>query len=165
MQLHEINQELKKEFYNKLPYDKIQINWNKNPIPMKLFLSFLTVSVKLTTDHLGYDTGWSQRVNEDLKLIVKGGSVDGVEYLDNIQYGTKLSNSYNNYVNPFYLFPILTHEGRMFFIDYYKDEIEKLFEKFDHAIDFHKRQQQEQELMLKMASDDIARLSTKDQAE
>ena len=113
---------LKKEFYNKLDMDKIKINWNKNPIKMKDFLSWLTVPVEKSNDHLGACSGWTMYENKTLNLIVGGGIVNGVEYLDSLQYGSKLSNPYNNYVNPFYLFDILTKEGRKFFMDYYAED-------------------------------------------
>ncbi|NCW12405.1 MAG: hypothetical protein EBV82_04425 [Chitinophagia bacterium] len=47
---------INKELYSKLKHDKIQINWNKNPIKMDLFLSFLTVDVTRSTTHLGFET-------------------------------------------------------------------------------------------------------------
>jgi hypothetical protein len=119
------NSPIKKEFYDQLKKDKIEINWNKNPIEMKLFLSFLTVEVTRSTDHLGSSTGWTLLENKDLKLRISGGGVGGVEYLDSLQYGEKLSNPYNNYVNPFYLFEILTDKGKGFFVEYYKTEIDK----------------------------------------
>jgi len=121
-----MNKELKAVFYNKLQSDKIKINWNKNPIKMDLFISFLTIEVKRTYDHLGNDTGWTRLKNEDHKLIIGGGKVNGIEYLDRLEYGVKLDNPYNNYVNPFYLFDILTKEGQSFFLDYYADDIDTI---------------------------------------
>jgi len=115
-----------KGFYDKLPSDKIKINWNKNPIEMSLFLSFLTVDVKRSYDHLGHGNGWSLLTNDELKLEVGGGFVNGIEFLNDLQFGIKLSNQYNNYVNPFYLFEILTEDGQIYFSNYYKDEIYKL---------------------------------------
>lgn len=127
---------VKDVFYDKMPYDKIKINWNKNPIEMSLFLSFLTVKVEISTNHLGYDTGWSLRKNEELKLRIGGGSVNGKEWLDSLQLGTKLSNPYNNYVNPFYLFDFMTKEGQDFFVEYYKSDIETLIAKQKESIIF-----------------------------
>lgn len=115
--------ELKNSFYNKLECDKIKINWNKNPIRMDLFLSFLIIDTERSHKHLGADTGWTQLVNKEHNLIIGGGVVGSVEYLDSIQYGIKLSNSYNNYVNPFFLFDILTKEGQSFFLKYYSEDI------------------------------------------
>lgn len=123
--------ELKEIFYNKLKDDKIKINWNKNPIKMDLFISFLNVELTRSNDHLGYSNGWTELNNEALKLSIKGGIVDGVEYLDSLKYGEKLSNPYNNFVNPFYLFEIMNSEGCNFFIDYYKDDIEKILKSFE----------------------------------
>lgn len=119
---------LKEEFYKKLNGDKIKINWNKNPIEMKLFLSFLTVEVKRSQDHLGSDNGWTQLKNDELKLVIGGGIVNGKEYLDYLKFGTNLDNRYNNFVNPFFIFEILTREGQAFFVEYYNDEITKLVE-------------------------------------
>jgi hypothetical protein len=112
-------------FYKDLNHDKIKMNWNKNPIKMDEFLSFLTVSVTKSKNHFGVDTGWTQ-YNGDDNLIITGGVVGRVEYLDHLQYGKKLHNDYNNFVNPFFLFDILNKEGQEFFLNYYKDEIEKL---------------------------------------
>jgi len=110
-------------FIKKLSYDKIKINWNKNPVRMDLFLSFLTVETERSKGFLGECTGWTQ-LTGDNGLIVSGGKVGGVEYLDHLQYKTKLDNPYNNYVNPLYLFEILNNEGKAFFLDYYSKEIE-----------------------------------------
>lgn len=128
--------ELKKTFYNKLPHDKIKINWNKNPISMSLFLSFLTVEVKRSHDHLGSYTGWTLLENDKLKLKIGGGIVNGIELLDSLQFGEKLSNSYNNYINPFYLFDILSEEGRDFFFNYYKSDIENIVKSVESDIKY-----------------------------
>ena len=117
------------DFYAKLSTDKIKINWNKNPIRMDLFLSFLKVEVIRSYEHLGSDNGWTKVLNNDLKLIVCGGVVNGVEYLNSIEYGMRQQNPYNNYCNPFYLFDIMTDAGKAFFIDYYMSDIESLIEK------------------------------------
>lgn len=92
---------------------------------MKLFLSFLTVMTQKQKDFLGNCTGWTQHTGDN-NLIITGGMVNNVEYLDHIQYGNKLDNKYNNFVNPFYLFPLMTDDGKKFFIDYYNDEIATL---------------------------------------
>ena len=113
-----------KRFYKEFKNDKIKINWNKNPIEMKLFLSFLTVETKRSESYLGQHNGWTKLENEELKLYVSGGSVGGVEYLDSLKYGTNLGNVWNDFVNPFYLFDIMNKEGRNFFLNYYKDDIQ-----------------------------------------
>lgn len=120
---------INKNFYKKLNYDKIRINWNKKPIKMDLFLSFLTVNVVQRENHLGHDTGWTLYENEDIRLQIMGGRVGENEYLESIQYGEKLQNNYNNYVNPFYIFEILNEEGKLFFIYYYMDDILSLIDK------------------------------------
>ncbi len=121
-----MNTELKSCFYDKLRGDKINISWNKNLIRMDLFLSFLTVQVERSYDHLGSCTGWTQLYNKERQLLIKGGLVGGVEYLDSLQYGIKLSNPYNNYVSPFYMFDILTKKGHAFFLDYYAEDIDNI---------------------------------------
>jgi hypothetical protein len=128
------NMNLKEEFYKKLSQDKTKINWNKNPIKMDLFLSFLTISVIKSHNNLGYDNGWTVYENDKFKLKVQGGIVNGIEYLDDIQFGTRLDNNYNNYVNPFYLSEILTSEGLKFFVNYYKDEINNILSTYNKEI-------------------------------
>ena len=108
---------------SKLPNDKIKINWNKSPIAMSLFKSFITIPLERSTDHLGSSTGWTEWRNEEEKLIIGGGIVGGIELLDSIRYKKNLQNPYNNYCNPFYLSDIMTKEGMVFFKNYYKDEI------------------------------------------
>lgn len=127
---------VKNELYNKLPSDKIKINWNKKPIKMSLFLSFLTVDVVISRKHLGHDTGWTLRTNDDLKLKIRGGIVRGIDLLDSIEYGKNLSNPYNNFVNPFYLFDIMNDEGKDFFASYYKDEIDMVLDEKRQRIDW-----------------------------
>lgn len=125
---------LLKEFYGKLPDDKIKINWNKNPIKMDKFLSFLTMKTIRSKDHLGSCNGWTLHENKELFLYVTGGIVNGNEWLDNIQFGRNLANSYNNYVNPFYLWEIMTEEGLDFFLAYYDDEITKQIDELSNKI-------------------------------
>ena len=74
--------------------------------------------------------------NQEHNLIIRGGWVNGKEYLDSIQFGKNLSNPYNNYVNPFYLENIMIIEGKQFFINYYKEEIDFLKEMNLKNIDF-----------------------------
>lgn len=136
-----MNKELKRFFYDELQTDKIRINWNKQPIPMKMFLEFLTVEVERSHDHAGSTTGWTRLTNKDLKLTIGGGIVGNTEYLDTLQFGTNLSNPYNNYVSPFYLFDILTKAGQEFFLEYYKAEIDLIVKKKQNII-----QQKEKEL-------------------
>lgn len=125
---------LLKEFYGKLPNDKIKIHWNKNPIKMDKFLSFLTVKTTRSKDHLGSCNGWTIHENKEIFLYVTGGIVNGNEWLDNIQFGRNLANSYNNYVNPFYLWEIMTKEGLDFFLTYYEDEITKRIDELSNKI-------------------------------
>jgi hypothetical protein len=113
------------ELKRKLGTDKCQMNNNKNPIELEKFLSFLTVDTTLHKNNLGYSRGWRERSGSN-NLVIKSGIYKGVEYLDNIEYGRNLHNPYNNYVNPFYLFDILTSQGKEFFLNYYKNNIDKI---------------------------------------
>jgi hypothetical protein len=141
---------LLKEFYGKLPNEKIRSNWDKRPIKMEKFLSFLTVKTTRSTDHLGRENGWTRHDNEEFKLYIGGGIVKGVEYLDNIKFGEKLANPCNNFVNPFWLHEIMTKDGLDFFLGYYDDEIKKRIKELELKIkattdrlnglnDFHKK--------------------------
>lgn len=127
----------KETLLGKLPYDRIKINWNKKPIPMDLFLSFLTIPTEISRNHLGRYNGWTQRFNKEHELIIRGGIVGGVNYLDCIEYKKKLNNPYNNYVNPFYLFDIMNNEGKIYFLDYYEYDIEKELKEQSDKVAFH----------------------------
>lgn len=118
---------------SKLGNDKIKISQNKNPIKIETFLKFLNVEVQLSTNNLGYSNGWRERKGDN-NLIVSSGIVDGVDYLDGIQYGNKLANPWNNFINPFYMFAILNNEGKQFFIDYYKTDINKILNKYEEKL-------------------------------
>jgi hypothetical protein len=117
-----------------LPKDKIEINWNTNPIQMNLFKSFITVPLSKSLNHLGSSNGWTLYTNDELNLKIKGGIVKNTEYLDDIRFGTKTQNPYNDYVNPFGIFHIMTDEGKQFFYDYYKTNIEELNQKEENNI-------------------------------
>ena len=118
-----------REFIREISMDKIKINWNKNPIKMELFLSMLTIETRIPDgDWLGKCRGWTEHEG-DGDLMIRGGIVKGVEYLDSIIYGKNLHNPYNNYVNPFCLFDILTDEGKTFFLEYHADDINNIINK------------------------------------
>lgn len=134
-------------FY-KLEHNKIKASWNKKPIKMDLFLSFLKVPVTISRDHLGFSNGYTLRVNEELKLKIGGGIEKGEEYLDSLQFGEKLGNIYNNYVNPFFLKGILTKEGLEFFYEYYKEDINELFAQQEREITILKNKVQIKEGIL-----------------
>jgi hypothetical protein len=133
---------INKELYSKLSYDKIKINWNKNPIKMDMFLSFLTVEVVKSTDNLGICNGWTEYENKSINLIISGGFVreKQCEYLNSIRFGIKLQNPYNNWCNPFYIFDILTKEGQRFFVEYYRNDIVELMSKLDSSIAFKEKE-------------------------
>ena len=122
---------------SKLSSNKTNINWNKNPIDMDLFLYFLNVEVFPQTKFLGSSTGWTQ-YQGDNNLIITGGRIGSKHYLDSIQYGKNLDNPYNNYVNPFYLFDIMNQEGKKFFLKYYKDDIDALLNKNEEKLKYQK---------------------------
>jgi len=119
----------RREFYEKFSSEKIKINGSNNLIKMKTFLSFLSVELIRSNDHLGNDTGWTLLENKELNLRIHGGFINRVEYLNDIRFGKNLSNPYNNYVNPFYLWDILSKEGIDFFISYYADDVSEAIKK------------------------------------
>lgn len=123
------------KFIKELDSDKYKITaWNKNLIPMDLLKSFLLVQIEKVKDHLGADTGWTL-YKGDNDLMIKGGVFCGVEYLESIQYGNKLDNPYNNFVNPFYIFGIISRAGRCFFMNYYKAEIDALLNNKSNTVE------------------------------
>ena len=134
---------------NKLDIDKIKINWNKNPIKMYQFLSFLKVKLEKSTGFLGETNGWTQRINKDWNLRVGGGIVGGIEWLDSIQFRKNMMNKYNDYVNPFYLFEIMNDEGKAFFIDYYKADIEEIILKQKRKVELLKNSLENEKRTLK----------------
>jgi len=115
-------------FFN-MPTKLYEIRSGFRPIRMQDFISMLTVPVTPCKNFLGESTGWTKYENKSCGLILTGGSVrvNGHvdEFLDSIQYGKNLENPYNNYVNPFFLFPIMKDEGRAFILRYYDSEINK----------------------------------------
>ena len=115
--------------------DKININWNKKPIKMNDFLKFLTVDTSKSTSHLGHDNGWTERVNKDIMLIIGGGIINGIEYLDSLKYGKRMRCDCNDFVNPFYMFDIMTTEGKKFFYNYYKNDIKELIQDQQRLVD------------------------------
>lgn len=116
-----------KVFYSKLDYYKISFN-KENPIQIELFLPFLLCDTVKSTDNIGIDNGWGLYTNDDFKLKIKSYTTNNIEYLHRIEYGNNLGNPYNNNVNPFYIFDILSFEGKKFFIKYYKDDIDALLD-------------------------------------
>lgn len=126
--------DLSLEIYKKLDYDKLRINWNKNPIKMELFLSFLTVPITRSKDNPGISNGWTELFNDNAKLQIHGGIVNDIEYLDGVKYGHRLQNQYNDNVNPFYLFDVMTKEGKQFFFNYYKEDIDKVLKSYSDKI-------------------------------
>ncbi len=150
---------LQSQFYKDLSNDKIKINFNKNPIRMDLFLSFLLVNT-VKVDCLGGWNGWTERVNNQHNLIIEGGIMGDHEYLESIRYGTKLQNRYNNWVNPFYLFDIMTDKGKKFFIEYYQEEINEIIEKQINKMDIAKAEYEKQSLLLeKVQNEEIFLMS------
>lgn len=129
----------KKELYDKLDSNKIGIAQNSDPIRMELFMSFLKVPVVKIKDILGSSTGWTRYDNEENGLVICGCRICGVEYLDSIQYKKNTSNIYNNYVNPFFIFDLLTNDGRKFFANYYETEILKIISDTKSALEAAKK--------------------------
>ncbi len=117
---------MSEQTYKHLSISAITIQGSKNPIPMKQFLQFLTVKTKISRSNLGRCNGWIERYNEEEKLVITGGTFRGVEYLNSIEFGEKLQNPYNNYVNPFYILHLMNSDGKAFFAKYYREEINNL---------------------------------------
>ena len=126
------------EFIKEIDGDKYKItSWNKNLIGMDLVKSFMLVPIEKVKDHLGSDTGWTLYKGDE-ELRIKGGIFRGVEYLESIQYGVKLDNPYNNFVNPFYIFGIISRAGRCFFMNYYKAEIDAILNNKSNTVEILK---------------------------
>jgi hypothetical protein len=150
---------LVKEFYSKIGLDKTSINQGcKKAIPMELFKSFLTISVIQTPDCFGSDNNWTEHTNDVYRLIIRGGIVAGVEYLDSLQYGKYLDNIYNNYVNPFYLWPILNKKGRNFFLNYFQAEINEIRYGYVEKIKRLKIELKQQETILQQIDQELINL-------
>ena len=147
---------------SKLDYNKVNINWNKNPIKMDLFLSFLTIRMTRSRDHLGSTNGWTQLHNDEIQLVICGAFVRlndvTTEMLDSIQYKKKLQNQYNNYCNPFYLFDIMNDEGKKFFLNYYKEDIDKLIAQQKNSIKYMAEKIKTEKEGLKQWQDEIKSL-------
>lgn len=121
-------------FYRKLEYKRIKISKQNTPIKMSLFLSFLTVDVTKSTNHLGIGNGWTQYYNNELSLTINGGFVDSIEYLDSIKYGERKHNQYNDFITPFQMFDLLTTQGKSFFLSFYRDDINDLISNIDSSL-------------------------------
>jgi len=72
--------------------------------------------------------------------------VNGKEYLDHILYGKNLDNSYNNFVNPFYLFGIFNNDGKKFFLNYYSEEIDAQLKSAHDLVSIKKAQLEKAEI-------------------
>lgn len=111
---------------SKISNDSYKINSSKREeklITMNQFRSFLTFEVEYIADNHGRYNGWTEFRNEDMLCFISGGIYNGVNYLHQIEFGSRLHNKYNNFVNAFYLWEHLTAEGKVFFINYHKEEI------------------------------------------
>lgn len=111
-------------FAKQMDWDKPKYN-RSTRVKISTILSFLTVETSRKGDWLGKDTGWTRLLGPN-GLVIHGAIIAGEEYLGSIQYGKNLHNRYNNYVNPFYLFEIMNNEGKQFFLNLYKDDIDKV---------------------------------------
>ena len=127
-------------FYKNLDKEKYKlVSWNEKMIPMELFLSFITVPLERSQNHLGSYNGWTKLFNKEHALEISGGVYKGKEWLADIQYGNRLGNAYNNYVNPFYLMDIMTNDGIAFFLDFYKEDIDKQQLELDKTVERYER--------------------------
>ena len=127
------------EILSKINKKKYEITyWNKNLIKMDLFKSFLIIDIELIEDHLGASNGWTMYENTKHELTITGGFFEGVEYLHTLRYKENLDNPWNNFVNPFHLFDIFKEDGKRFFCEYYKEDINGLLEKCNKNIEISK---------------------------
>lgn len=147
------------EFYRKMPQDKYRINSNNKLIRMDEFISFLpNVTLERSRNHLGSDNGWTKLINKDISLEISGGIYNRVEWVDNIKYGNRLDNPYNDYVNPLYLWEIMSPEGRIFFLNYYKDEIDKYLKTMGEKVMGCKERLKESKANLSAVTSEIGKL-------
>lgn len=120
------NELLNSDLIKKMP-DNYGINRTGGVIRMDILKSFLTVDIN-PCDGLGSDNGWTYYKNNTGILIIQGGCYKGVEWLDNIKYGNRLQNPYNDFVNLFGIWDILNEKGRKFVIDYYESDLKKVLD-------------------------------------
>lgn len=150
-----------KSLIDRLTNDKIKFNWNKNPIKMDLFLSFILVDIESNSECLGYGNGWREYVNSDISLKIKGGLVHGYGVLlDSIQFGKNLQNKYNNFVNPFYLWDIMNNEGRKFFLEYYKEDIKKVLKDESDTLKYFRSKVKEQNDLIQEYKQQLQQLTS-----
>jgi len=157
-----IMQQKQTHFYSSLKSNKLNISGNKNLIKMELFLSFLRdVNLVRINKHLGFINGWTLLEDRELKLIVKGGIINGVEYLESLEFGFHLSNDYNNFVNPFYLKDLLTNNGKVFFLEYYKEDIAKILQEQEKNIQLLEQRLKEESINYKNTLHEINSIKDK----
>ena len=129
-----------KNVLSKIDMNKYKINNGLNTlIPMKLFLSFLTVKVERNEKCCGYINGWTEFIGDN-NLIIRGGIYKGVEYLDLLSYKKSLLSSCHDFVNPFCLFDIFNTIGKQYFIEYYADEIKTLIDHVNKRIEIAQKE-------------------------
>lgn len=150
-----MKKEIVEALYSKLPYlSDLIIEGKHKPIEMDLFLSFLTIEVSKKS----ILASWTERVNKNHKLIINGYlHKSNTECLESIEFGEHLNNPWNNDVNPFYLFDIMTKEGQRFFLDYYKEDIESVVRSKVEDIDRLKHELTEEMKSMDLIQEELRR--------
>lgn len=115
------------KFAEQMDWDKPKYN-RSTRVKISTMLSFLTVDTFREGDWLGKENGWTRILGPN-GLEIGGAVVGDEEYYNSLQYGKNLHNPYNNYVNPFYIFEIMNDDGRKFFLNLYKDDINRAIAK------------------------------------
>lgn len=115
------------EFYLYRYLDFTNLYKRKNPIKMSDFLSYLTVPYE-KRPHWSGDRLSTLYVNEEHKLRINGVIISGVEYLNHITYKSGMEGGISNMVNPFYIFHILSDEGKRVVSSHYKEDLKKVVE-------------------------------------
>ncbi|MDP5205477.1 hypothetical protein ORI99_00230 [Alishewanella sp. SMS9] len=112
------------DFKSKIKTETQMFRDKRGALTIEQFMSMLKPEVSVSDRSISC-TNWTARKGDN-GLIICGGIINGTDYLASLQYGIKLHNQYNNYVNPLYLEDILTIKGVKFFKNYYKDELTSL---------------------------------------
>lgn len=142
------------KFYSKLSDNKIKIGmFARDAIRMDDFLSMLTIDVGAGTVNF---MDWTDRYNEEHDLFIKGGIYNKTEYLHYIQYGKNPSNPYNKFVTPFFIWDILTDDGKRFFMNLYKEDIAQLLHEKECEAEEKRRELVEINRVITSVKTDIA---------
>jgi hypothetical protein len=140
---------MRKKFCIEMPLDSIGVHMKNRQIRMDDFISFLSIDMeRIKSGFLGDCTGWTRLENKDNGIIITGGIVKGIEYLESIQREGNYHNNYNNYCTPLNILDLLTNCGVRYFIEYYEPEIRQIKKDLEDSISYHKQKQIDDEKQL-----------------